>query len=119
MSTNEQGQRAETFALSLLQKNGYQLLHRNYHCRYGEIDLVVSKKQLVVFVEVRYRKNLNYGGAIESVTWHKQQKIIKTAEHYIHQHTNPELDLDYRFDVIALSSLSSTTNNHEWIENAW
>jgi len=119
MTRQEHGQRAEHIALRLLQQNEFELLHQNYRCRFGEIDIVAKRKQLIIFVEVRYRKNTLYGSASESVTKNKQKKITITARHYIQQHISTGTDFDYRFDVIALSTLNSTQAAPDWIQGAW
>ena len=71
------GQHAEQIACEYLQHQGLTLIDKNYHCRQGEIDLVMEHNDTLVFVEVRYRKNNLFGGAKESVTYKKQQKFKK------------------------------------------
>lgn len=110
------GRQAELLACQFLQKNKLKLVVKNYHCRRGEIDLIMQDKQILVFVEVRYRKNKRFGSALESVNTQKQAKIILTAEHYLQQNT-PSF-LGYRFDVIAISP---TQQSHEitWVKDAF
>lgn len=81
-----QGAAAETAAWQFLQAQGCRLLARNWHCAFGEIDLVVEHRQILVFVEVRYRKNQNYGGAGHSITAAKLAKMQRSAEYYLQQH---------------------------------
>lgn len=119
MTRQKDGQRAEHIALHLLQQNEFELLHQNYRCRFGEIDIIAKRKQLIIFVEVRYRKSALYGSASESVTKTKQKKITITAKHYIQQYISPDMDFDYRFDVIALSTLNSGQTTPDWIQGAW
>jgi putative endonuclease len=73
----------------------------------------MSDQNTLVFIEVRYRKNQDYGGAEASITRQKQKKIIKTAKHYLSQ-------LDYepycRFDVVAISEHAAKP---EWIQDAF
>lgn len=72
----------------------------------------------LVFVEVRFRYNSrNYGGAIESVNYAKQNKLIKAAYVYLQQKKIME-KMPCRFDVIALSS-KLTNPQVEWIKNAF
>ena len=63
MSRTEQGRLAENHALSLLEKAGLKIMERNYHSRFGEIDLIMEEGQTVVFVEVRYRSSDRFGSA--------------------------------------------------------
>ena len=62
-----QGKKAEDVACSFLQRNGLSLVERNYHCRYGEIDLIMHDDDTLVFVEVRYRNSNKFGDAAESI----------------------------------------------------
>ncbi len=119
MIRHEHGQHAEQIALTLLQKNNFELLEKNYRCRFGEIDIIAKRKHLIIFVEVRYRKNSQYGSAAESVTRKKQKKITITAKHYIQEYISTSMDFDYRFDVIALSTLDVEQARPHWIKGAW
>jgi putative endonuclease len=93
------GRLAEDRALVYLQQQGLVCVTRNYACRYGEIDLVMNDAALLVFVEVRMRKNSNFGGAAASVDAAKQQRLWRTAEHYLMRYrTQPAC----RFDLVAI-----------------
>lgn len=111
-TTTQQGQDAENLACDYLQAQGLHLLERNYRLRSGEIDIVCRDGTHLVFIEVRYRKNERYGGAVQSIDWRKQQRIIRTAQHYLLRH---RVDLPVRFDVVAISG----TQGIEWIQDAF
>lgn len=81
-----QGQAAEDQALAYLQQQGCQLIARNWHCKHGEIDLIMRSGCLLLFIEVKYRKNNRYGGAAYSITPSKLRKLQTTAELYLQQH---------------------------------
>ena len=85
-TTTEVGQKAENLALRYLQSKGLSLIEKNFSCRYGEIDLVMLHKKVVVFVEVRYRKNTQFGTGAETVDYRKQQKLLNTAQYYLQHH---------------------------------
>lgn len=89
----------ETVAAQYLQKKKYKILACGYRCRYGEIDLIVSNRAYLVFVEVKLRKNDNFADAREFVDYRKQNRIRTTAELYLSQ--NPT-ELQPRFDVIEI-----------------
>lgn len=90
-----------------------QLISQNYYCRYGEIDLIMSDQETLVFVEVRYRKHKDFGGAVASITRGKQSKLIKTAKHYLAKlETQPYC----RFDVVVYEANSE---HPEWIQDAF
>lgn len=111
-----QGNQAEKLALEFLESRGLKLIEGNYHCRLGELDLVMRDGNFLVFVEVRLRRNPNFGSAAESVTRNKQDKLWRAALHFTA--SRPELaSLPVRFDVIALSDMQIDDNC--WIKNAF
>ena len=89
----------EAFAAEYLRKKHYQLVAVGYHCRFGEIDLIVSNREYLVFVEVKLRKSDSFASAFEHVDHWKQDRLRTTAEIYLDQ--NPT-DLQPRFDVIEI-----------------
>jgi len=112
-ASNTRGVQAEQQALVFLQKQGLLLICQNFYCRFGEIDLIMSDQGTLVFIEVRYRKNQDFGGATASITPQKQRKLIKTAKHYLSQLD----DEPYcRFDVIAISE---SAIEPQWIQDAF
>lgn len=115
MSNRDIGAAKEAKALHFLKKQGLQLLCQNYHCRKGEIDLIMQHENSLVFIEVRYRRSEAFGTALESVDWRKQQKIIMTARHYLQQigHELPEC----RFDVVTLHD--NDIEPVSWLKNAF
>jgi len=116
MKTQRTGKRAEDLALTHLQQKGLTLLARNYACRLGEIDLIMQERLTIVFVEVRYRSNSHFGGALESVDWRKQAKLVKTATHYLQ--AKGQLTLCARIDVVALNRLDGAESSICWVKNA-
>jgi putative endonuclease len=94
------GRLAEDHALAYLQTQGLVLVERNYRCRGGEIDLVMRDGGKMVFVEVRYRADERYGGALASVGSRKQGRLIIAAAHYL---ATKRIDRPARFDVAAVS----------------
>lgn len=123
--THQTGQHAEERAMLFLQQQGFHVVQQNFHGQMGEIDLIVSRDRLLVFVEVRQRKSSVFGGAAASVTLAKQRKISKTAAFFLQLH--PEFELfDCRFDVIAMDiSARFSPQRHQqiadmnWIEGAF
>ncbi len=108
------GSDAELIALSYLQGCGLMLAARNYRCRFGEIDLVMTEDKTLVFVEVRMRASDTFGGAAASITAAKKTKLLRTARHYLSGLNHGPA---CRFDVILI------TGKHqpeiEWIKNAF
>jgi putative endonuclease len=117
------GRLAEDFACRFLQQRGLRLLERNYHCRRGEIDLVMKEDECIVFVEVRYRGNPRFGSGAESVDHRKQARLIATAQHYLHSHRR-SADAPCRFDVVSISLAAdggepSRAQPVQWIRDAF
>lgn len=113
----DSGQRAEQDAAALLRKQGLRIVDTNYHCRFGEIDIVACSNTHLIFVEVRYRQSDHYGSGAASVDFRKQQKLILTARHYLSQGRFSELPC--RFDVIEASPSSAGELQLNWITNAF
>jgi len=116
ITTRKIGKDAEDLAYNYLKKQGLKLITRNYLCRAGEIDLIMQDKDFIVFVEVRYRKNIAFGSGLESITASKQTKLIKTANYYLLQHRLVD-KAPCRFDVISITSQQSKPQV-EWVKNA-
>lgn len=114
MSSRDTGEAAERLALDFLQGKGLKLIEANYRSRFGEIDLILRDGEVLVFAEVRMRKNNDFGGARASINVAKQAKLIKTASQYLTQFTRPP---PCRFDAVLLGAAEGGTI--EWIQNAF
>ncbi len=95
------GEKAESIICSYLEEKGYIILEKNFRCHFGEIDIIAKDKDYIVFMEVKYRKNVALGYPEEAVTLSKQQKIIKTSLYYIQQN-HISVNANYRYDVISI-----------------
>ena len=96
---NIAGAWGESLAATYLQKKKYTILACGYRTRFGEIDLIVTNKKFLVFVEVKLRKSNRFADAKDFVDYRKQKRIRTTAEMYLSQHPT---DLQTRFDVIEI-----------------
>ena len=96
------GPEAESLVADYLLSLGWRILERNFRNRRGEIDIIASDGELLVFVEVKARGQLLCGHPGESVTHAKRQRIQQTAEYYRAQTGFPPLRL-FRFDVVTLT----------------
>lgn len=105
------GIKAEDAAADYLQAQRCRVLERNWHCRHGEIDLIVQDGQVCVFVEVRMRSSMAFGGAAASITNSKQRKLWLSAQTYLQTHyqTEPEC----RFDAILIDG----NGQIQWLKN--
>jgi putative endonuclease len=98
--TSNSGKIAEDFAAGLLVQKGYKIIERNFHSRFGEIDIIALKENYLVFVEVKARWSLKFGNPEEAVTPGKIWKIGRTGEYFSILH--PDLPKKMRIDVVAL-----------------
>ena len=121
MAQNRQdiGAWAERLACRYLEQQGLKRRAANYRCRSGEIDLIMEKSRLLVFVEVRFRGREGRVSAAESVHYRKQQKLINTAAFYMHRYKLTGA-FDCRFDVVAITGGYVSGQPHiEWIVGAF
>jgi len=106
-NTRIMGMEVEASAREFLQGRGLKHRESNYEAKTGEIDLIMEDGEFIVFVEVRFRSNKNYGGALASVSRGKQTKIIRTAKIYLLE--NELYDKVFcRFDVITGETINNT-----------
>jgi len=108
------GQWAEQQACDWLTNQGLVLLERNCRFRGGEIDLVMQDASLIVFVEVRYRSSLMYGGALESLDKRKLARIKHAASCYLQRSFGASSWPACRFDVVLFQA-----GKRAWIPGAF
>jgi putative endonuclease len=109
----ERGNYFENQALQYLKRHGLKLLQRNFCCSLGEIDLIMLEQNILVFVEVRYRQNQSYGPAVETISYHKQQKIQKAAHYFLLTHKIYQKNY-CRFDSVTIDG-----EKMKWTKNAF
>ena len=100
-----------------LEAAGLRLIAPNQRYRLGELDLVMRDGEVVVFVEVRYRRNAGFGGSAPSVDAKKQRKLVLAAQCFLAEHADLARH-PCRFDVIAVDG-SADAPHFEWIRNAF
>lgn len=110
------GRRGEELAVAFLEGRGCRVLARNYRCRLGEVDLVARDGETLVFVEVKTRRSLAFGGPGEAVGAAKKARLVRVARHYLYRHglTN----VPCRFDVVAVTAAGEELRA-EWIRDAF
>lgn len=111
------GTLAERMAETYLSRQGLKIIARNVRSRHGELDLVCLEGEALVFVEVRMRADPRYGGAAESITEGKQQRLIRTADHFLCHGGKSWIGRPCRFDVVLLDRLHLA--HVEWIRSAF
>ncbi len=108
------GRYYENRVLAFLKQQGLTFVERNARNRAGEIDLIMRNETGWIFVEVRYRKNCDYGDALLSVNWHKRRKLLAATKYWLAQRQESFETSACRFDICAI-----TGNQFEWIQNAF
>ena len=94
------GLKAEDRAVEYLKDIGYSIEERNFHSRFGEIDIVTKKDDILHFFEVKYSKDYD---ALTRITPKKLQKIIKTVDYYMYK---KKIDSDYQIDALIVNDKS-------------
>lgn len=108
------GQLQEQQASRYLQRQGLKWIASNVRYPGGEIDLIMRDSDCWVFVEVRFRRSLRYGGAAASVTRAKQRKLLHAATCWLYARQQSFLTASCRFDIVAMDG-----NQIEWLKNAF
>lgn len=111
---NLSGAWGEALAAKYLQNKRYRVIATNYRCRFGEIDLIVTDRKHLVFVEVKMRKSDKFASAHEFVDKRKQDRIRTTAEIYLSQYST---NLQPRFDVVEIYAPQGTDTPHPEIHH--
>ena len=93
------GNKGEILAARYLMEQGFAILEYNWRCGHKEIDLIAKERDILVFVEVKTRRNENYGDVRDAVTPQKIKNIITAAEAYIKKHN---IDSPIRFDIVTI-----------------
>ena len=94
------GELGERIAERWLRERGWRVVQRRFRSGHRDIDLVVERDGVVAFVEVKARRNDQFGGPIEAVNWRKQKELGRSARVWVDRHGRP-LEV-YRFDVIGV-----------------
>ncbi len=108
---NQKGEAAEKSARIFLEQQGLTFVEQNVRFPFGEIDLIMQQDSQWVFVEVKYRKNNHFGGAISAISSAQIQRIRRAASHYLQQN---RINSPCRFDVIAIDA-----TNIQWLKDAF
>ncbi len=115
------GDFGENLTVKYLKKNGYKIVSQNFHSRYGEIDIIAVKNDILAFVEVKARAQNSLFKPREAVDYYKQNKIIKTAQLFMMAYNS---NIQPRFDVAEIVVIKTEKDKYkvlefEYIENAF
>ena len=96
---NDLGKLGEELAVEFLRKEGYEILETNWTFQKAEIDIIAQKENTLAVVEVKTRSSLEFGLPQDFVKPKKIQLLVKAVDAFV---TQNDLDLDVRFDIIAI-----------------
>jgi putative endonuclease len=99
-ATQDFGELGERIAERWLRRQGWRVVQRRFRAGRRDIDLVVERDDLVVFVEVKARHGAEFGDPVEAVNWNKQRQLVRSASVWIDRHGRPSES--YRFDVVGV-----------------
>ena len=102
LSSRRIGEIGEELARHHLEAKGYRVVATNYRRRWGEVDLIARDGPEWVFVEVRTRRSVAYGGPEESLTETKKQRLALAAQDYLHETGQSSAEAQWRIDLVAI-----------------
>lgn len=110
------GKAGEDHIARWLEARGWEIAARNFHSRYGEIDIIAQRPPYIAFVEVKAREAGSLVPPFEAITPQKQRKILATAQEYLAQHPT---GLQPRFDAAAVHLRNGAVVGEDYLENAF
>lgn len=113
MNKRKIGKMGEDMATAFLENKGVVILGRNYRNRFGEIDIIAKEKDVILFIEVKYRKDCKFGYPLEAVGIAKQEKIKRIASYYLKENCSGKY-MNIRFDCIGIME-----SEIEWVKGAF
>ena len=108
-SQQQTGQQGENIALDYLNKKGLVLVERNFRYRRAEVDLIVQQDKLLVFVEVKTRRDISFGFPETFVSPEQAQLIVAAADHYVQENNWNGM---IRFDIVAITLVPDLKIEH-------
>lgn len=97
--TSHLGQKGEDMACSYLENKGFVLVQKNFRCRKGEVDLIMKDGEILVFIEVKYRRSLHFGSPFEAIDIKKQEKLLDVSRYYLYTQAYKG---PLRFDAVGI-----------------
>jgi putative endonuclease len=111
------GNWGEQQAASFLIAQGYRIITQNYHCIYGEIDLIAIDNTVWCFIEVKTRQTTSYGDGYQAVTPLKRRHMLKAALFYLAQ--SGLMEEPARFDIVSIDFYTNSEYRVHLIKNAF
>ena len=112
------GKRGEKLAQNYLRRQGYAIIDSNWSCLEGELDIVARQADMLVFVEVKTRRDSSTEAALASITPSKRERLLRAAWRYLHDH-DIDSDAPWRLDVIAVALDGRNSSRIAHVEDAF
>lgn len=112
---NDLGKLGEDLAVDFLQKEGYEIVERNWTFQKAEVDIIAQKENVLAIVEVKTRSSIDFGDPQDFVNSKKIKLLVKAVDEYV---SRSELDLTVRFDIVAVSK-DATIYKIEHLQDAF
>ncbi|WP_203256501.1 YraN family protein [Hyunsoonleella ulvae] len=112
---NELGKKGEQLAVDFLLNHNYTIIERNYRFEKAEVDIIAQKDDTLAIIEVKTRSTTDFGDPQDFVKPKQIKNLVKAVDEYV---TENDLDVEVRFDIIAIVK-ESKTYNIEHLENAF
>ncbi|CAM3653313.1 YraN family protein [Flavobacterium saliperosum] len=112
---NDLGKLGEELAVDFLQKEGYEIVERNWIFQKAEVDIIAQKENVLAIVEVKTRSSIDFGDPQDFVNSKKIKLLVKAVDEYV---SRSELDLTVRFDIVAVSK-DATIYKIEHLQDAF
>ena len=110
------GDCGEEYTVRYLEEKGFHIVERNWHSRYGEIDIIAVNEQYLLLVEVKTRRAGSMIPGEQAVTPQKQQRLVLTAQCYLQRYPT---ELQPRFDVAAVTTEGDRITGFAYYESAF
>lgn len=112
---NKLGEKGEQMAVEFLQQKGYKILERNWRFKKAEVDIIASKDDFLIAIEVKTRTSNYFGNPQDFVNQKKIQLLVEAINEYV---TSKDLDVEVRFDIVAIIQ-NKNTSKIEHLEDAF
>jgi len=112
------GKIGEGIAAALLENKGYKIIERNFHAKSGEIDIISKLKKWWIFVEVKLKKEEDFGDPLEMIQDWKKKRLLKTAQWYLLEKGCDPEKTDWRVDAIGILFKKDGSKEINHVENA-
>ncbi len=112
---NELGEKGEQLAVDFLIKNGYTIRDKNWRYQKAEVDIIAEKDGILAVIEVKTRSTTDFGNPQDFVNQKKIKLLVAAIDEYV---TSKDLDVEVRFDIIAIVK-EDATFNLEHLEDAF